>query len=55
MRDILEYVDEWTREGEEIALATVVGAAGSTPRPVGAWDGVYERFCRLVAAEEGAQ
>ena len=26
-----------------------------TPRPVGAWDGVYERFCRLVAAEEGAQ
>ncbi|HMM41639.1 MAG TPA: XdhC family protein [Thermomicrobiales bacterium] len=36
MRDILEYVDEWTREGEEIALATVVGAAGSTPRPVGA-------------------
>ena len=36
MRDILEYVDEWTTDGEQIALATVVAASGSTPRPVGA-------------------
>jgi xanthine dehydrogenase accessory factor len=36
MRDILEYIDEWSREGEQIAVATVVSAAGSTPRPVGA-------------------
>lgn len=36
MRDILEYIDEWTREGEQVAVATVVAASGSTPRPVGA-------------------
>ena len=36
MRDVLEYIDEWTSEGEQVALATVVSAAGSTPRPVGA-------------------
>jgi xanthine dehydrogenase accessory factor len=36
MRDIIEYVDEWTAEGEQVAVATVVSAAGSTPRPVGA-------------------
>ena len=36
MRDVLEYIQEWTAEGEEVALATVVGAAGSTPRPIGA-------------------
>jgi xanthine dehydrogenase accessory factor len=36
MRDILEYVDEWTQAGEQVAVATVVSAAGSTPRPIGA-------------------
>jgi len=36
MRDILEQIEAWQAEGEEIALATVVSAAGSTPRPVGA-------------------
>jgi xanthine dehydrogenase accessory factor len=36
VRDILEYVDEWMAEGEPIAIATVVSASGSTPRPVGA-------------------
>jgi xanthine dehydrogenase accessory factor len=36
MRDVLEYIDEWTSEGEQVAVATVVSAAGSTPRPVGA-------------------
>jgi xanthine/CO dehydrogenase XdhC/CoxF family maturation factor len=36
MRDVLEYIDERTSEGEQIAVATVVSAAGSTPRPVGA-------------------
>ncbi len=36
MRDVMEYVDEWTAEGEDVALATVVAASGSTPRPVGA-------------------
>lgn len=36
MRDVQEYIDEWTAEGEEVAMATVVAASGSTPRPVGA-------------------
>jgi xanthine dehydrogenase accessory factor len=37
MRDILEQIEAWRSEGEdEIALATVISAAGSTPRPVGA-------------------
>jgi xanthine/CO dehydrogenase XdhC/CoxF family maturation factor len=36
MRDVLEYIDEWTAEGEDVAVATVVAASGSTPRPVGA-------------------
>ncbi len=36
MRDVLDYIDEWTGEGEQVAVATVVSAAGSTPRPVGA-------------------
>lgn len=37
MRDILEQIEVWRAEGEdEIALATVISAAGSTPRPVGA-------------------
>lgn len=36
MRELVEQIDTWRADGEEIALATVVSAAGSTPRPVGA-------------------
>lgn len=36
MRDLVDQIDSWRNDGEEIALATVVAAAGSTPRPVGA-------------------
>lgn len=36
MRDIIDQIETWRGEGEEIALATVVSASGSTPRPVGA-------------------
>lgn len=36
MRDVYEQIDAWQEEGEEVALATVISAAGSTPRPVGA-------------------
>jgi len=36
MRDVIEYIEEWTRDGEHVAVATVVAASGSTPRPVGA-------------------
>ncbi|MBX6342035.1 MAG: XdhC family protein, partial [Thermomicrobiaceae bacterium] len=35
MRDILPEIEKWRAEGEEIALATVVRASGSAPRPVG--------------------
>lgn len=36
MRDVLEQIDNWLDQGEEIAVATVISAVGSTPRPVGA-------------------
>ncbi|MBO9305759.1 XdhC family protein [Thermomicrobium sp.] len=36
MRDILPDIERWIADGEEIALATVVRAIGSSPRPVGA-------------------
>lgn len=36
MRDLLDQIDTWCVGGEKIALATVISAAGSTPRPVGA-------------------
>lgn len=36
MRDILPEIEQWRQEGEQVALATVVRASGSAPRPVGA-------------------
>lgn len=36
MRDILEDVDHWVKEGEPVALATVIHTWGSAPRQVGA-------------------
>jgi xanthine dehydrogenase accessory factor len=36
MRDLLPHLDRWQREGEEIALATVVRVRGSAPRRPGA-------------------
>ena len=35
MREVLGELEQWTREGEEIALATVVETWGSSPRPLG--------------------
>jgi xanthine dehydrogenase accessory factor len=35
MREVLSELEQWTREGEEIALATVVETWGSSPRPLG--------------------
>jgi len=35
MREVLSELIEWTRTGEEIALATVVETWGSSPRPLG--------------------
>lgn len=36
MRDIMTEVNGWRDAGEEVAIATVVRATGSTPRPTGA-------------------
>jgi len=36
MRDLLPHLDRWQREGEDIALATVVRVRGSAPRRPGA-------------------
>src|SRR3989442_5053168 len=35
MREVLQDVNEWTRDGEEIAIATVIETWGSSPRPLG--------------------
>lgn len=35
MREVLGELSEWTKAGEEIALATVVETWGSSPRPLG--------------------
>ena len=35
MREVLEELKQWTSEGEEVALATVVETWGSSPRPLG--------------------
>src|ERR671936_341813 len=35
MREVLGELNEWTRDGEVIALATVVETWGSSPRPLG--------------------
>ena len=35
MREVFGELEQWTREGEEIALATVVETWGSSPRPLG--------------------
>jgi xanthine dehydrogenase accessory factor len=35
MREVLDELSQWTHEGEDIALATVVETWGSSPRPLG--------------------
>lgn len=35
MREVLDELNEWTRDGEDIALATVIETWGSSPRPLG--------------------
>ena len=36
MRDLIPIINQWQEQGRSIALATVVWASGSSPRPVGA-------------------
>ena len=35
MREVLDELNEWTRDGQEIAIATVIETWGSSPRPLG--------------------
>ena len=35
MREVLDELNQWTRDGEEVAIATVVETWGSSPRPLG--------------------
>lgn len=35
MRDVLAAIERWRGQGKQVALATVVHAWGSSPRPVG--------------------
>ena len=35
LRDPLDIAETWTREGRDVALATVIETWGSAPRPVG--------------------
>src|SRR3982074_1636133 len=35
MREVLAELIEWTKAGEDIAIATVIETWGSSPRPVG--------------------
>jgi len=42
MRDILPDIQLWLGQGKQVALATVVGAWGSAPRPVGSKMAVTE-------------
>lgn len=36
MRDLTTAIEHWQRQGEQVALATVVKTWGSAPRPLGA-------------------
>lgn len=36
MKDVIEQLDMWIEQNEEIAMATVISTSGSTPRPIGA-------------------
>ena len=44
MRDLLPTLDEWSESDPLVAIATVVGTSGSTPRPMGA---------RLLVSRDG--
>ena len=50
--DILGQVQAWREAGEQVALATVVGTWGSSPRPVGSQMAVT-RTGRIIGSGSG--
>jgi xanthine/CO dehydrogenase XdhC/CoxF family maturation factor len=45
MRDVLPEIQRWRDEGKQVALATLIKAVGSSPRPLGS---------KLVIASDGS-
>jgi xanthine dehydrogenase accessory factor len=43
MREVLEEIEQWSKRGDRIALATVVATRRSAPRPPGAKMAINER------------
>src|ERR687886_3083506 len=43
MKDVLPAIEAWRERGEQVALATVVAARRSAPRPVGSKLAISER------------
>ena len=43
MKEIVNEVDRWRKNGEQVAVATVVATRMSAPRPVGAKFAISER------------
>jgi len=35
MRDVVDDIDRWQADGQSVALATLIKAEGSSPRPLG--------------------
>ena len=35
MRDVLDEIESWRRDGKKVAIATIVEVWGSAPRPLG--------------------
>ncbi len=51
MKEILPEIDRWTKDGEKVVVATVVGTRRSAPRPVGASFAISEsgKMCGSVS------
>ena len=52
MRDVLPTIERWRANGEDVALATVVKAMGSSPRQLGAKMAVT-RYGDMVGSVSG--
>jgi xanthine dehydrogenase accessory factor len=43
MRELLPQLEDWLKDGERVAIATVVSTWGSAPRPAGSYMAISER------------